>query len=75
MFIPPPIRTSNKCKRCGLRYPTTEVTCIHCKDLTDSEAKELKQKSANEREGNENLGKLFLYITAFIVIVMVLALI
>ena len=75
MFVPPPIRESNKCNRCGLRYPETESECPNCKDLTDSEVESLKSESQNKQEGNTNLGKLFLYITALIVVGMVIALI
>jgi len=75
MFAPPPISHSNKCERCGLRYPESEMECTHCKNLTDPEVDELISKSKNELKGNENLGRLLLYITALIIAGMVIAII
>jgi hypothetical protein len=49
------------------------MECVHCKSLTDSEVDELILKTKMEKEGNTNLGKLLLFITALIILGMVIA--
>ena len=61
VFIPPPIKNTQKCDRCGLQYPIEEKACSHCKDLTDQQVNILILKSQEEQKGNSNLGKLFIY--------------
>ena len=73
MFAPPPIRFSNKCKRCGLRYPSKAQECVHCGNLTDSEMEEMLLIKKSAHKNTANIGKLFLYITALIIVGMVLA--
>jgi len=68
MFVPPPIRFSNKCKRCGLRYPGKEKDCVHCSNLSDIEVKDLLLKKKKEHKASANIGRLFLFITILIVI-------
>ena len=68
MFAPPPIRFSNKCKRCGLRYPRRAGECVHCKGLSD---KEMEEMLANKRRAHVNtaaIGKLFFYIALLILL-------
>ena len=72
IFIPPPIRRTQKCNRCGLLYPKKEASCIHCSNLSDSELNEIKLKISQERQANQNLGKLFLFIAFLILIGMAL---
>lgn len=72
MQVPIRIRFSTKCQRCGLRYPKEESACSHCADLSDHEVQELKDRIESEHAGNVNLGKLFFYITALIIIGMLI---
>lgn len=73
MFAPPPIRFSNKCKRCGLQYPDKAEECIHCSNLTDSEMEEMLVIKKSAHKNTANIGKLFLYITALILVGLVLS--
>jgi len=75
IFIPPSIRRTRKCDRCGLLYPKKETQCTHCADLTDREVEEFKLRIKAEHEGNSNLGKLFFYIVMLIAIGMAILLI
>ncbi len=68
MFAPPPIRFSNKCSRCGLRYPRKAGICIHCNNLSDAEMEEMLLQKRQSHKNTANIGKLFLYITALLVI-------
>lgn len=68
MFAPPPIRFSNKCSRCGLRYPRKAGKCTHCSSLSDTEMEEMLLQKRKAHKNTANIGKLFFYITALIVI-------
>ncbi len=68
LYVPSRVRFSNKCKRCGLRYPKAELECPHCKGLNDVQVADLIQRIKAERKAGANLGKLFLYITLLLVI-------
>lgn len=75
MQVPIKIRFSRKCGRCGLRYPEREPACIHCANLSDREVEALKQEIREQHASNTNLGKLFYYICALLVIgIIILAL-
>lgn len=73
MFVPPPIRFSNKCNRCGLRYPAKAEACVHCNNLTDSEMQDMLLMKKSAHKNTANIGRLFLYITVLIVVGMVVA--
>lgn len=68
IFIPPPLRLSKKCQRCGLRYPFKSEQCVHCADLSESELEELKIKIKQQHKAHKNLGMLFIYIAVLIFI-------
>ena len=68
MYAPPPIRFSNKCKRCGLRYPRKAGKCIHCDGLSDSEMEAMLARKREAHRNTRNIGKLFLYISALLMI-------
>lgn len=68
MLVPIRIRFSRKCKRCGLRYPRREASCIHCNNLSDRELADLKARIREEKTAHGRLGLLFLYIAGLIVI-------
>jgi len=70
IFIPPPLRQSKKCARCGLQYDIEEDECPHCHNLSDAEVALLRQKVEKEAQGESRLGVIFLYIAAVILIVM-----
>lgn len=72
MFVPPIIKFTNKCKRCGLLYPKKETKCSHCSELSDKEVVDLKHRFAKEQKGNANLGKLLLFIASIIALVMMI---
>ncbi len=73
MYAPPPIRFSNKCKRCGLRYPRKAAECVHCNNLTDQQMEAMLLEKRRAHKNTANIGKLFLFITALIVAAMLLA--
>jgi len=68
MLVPPPISFSNKCKRCGLRYPAKATECVHCSNLTDSETEEMLLHKKSAHKNTANIGKLFFYIALLILI-------
>ncbi|MEJ2141845.1 MAG: hypothetical protein P8Y24_05740 [Gammaproteobacteria bacterium] len=72
MFIPPPLRLSKKCQRCGLRYPFRAEQCVHCKHLSDREVEQLKQRVQQQNKAHRNLGILFFYIALLVFIAMLL---
>ncbi len=74
IFIPPPIRRTKKCMRCGQLYPKKAEQCIHCSHLNDQELEELKQQIEKTHQSNKQLGKLFLYLSAIVLIGMAIAL-
>ena len=73
MQVPIRIRFSKKCDRCGLRYPEKETSCTHCAGLSDKEVEELRTRHEDEHAGNANLGRLFFYIAALIVVGLLIA--
>lgn len=68
MYAPPPIRFSNKCKRCGLRYPRIASNCIHCDGLTDVDMENMLLQKKRAHTNTANIGKLFFYIAILIII-------
>jgi len=68
MLVLPPIRLSNKCKRCGLRYPAKAAECVHCSKLTDSEMEEMLLDKKSAHKNTANIGKLFFYIALLMLI-------
>ena len=72
IFIPPPIKLTNKCKRCGLLYPKGDNHCSHCYELTDKEVIDLKNNVIKEHNGNKELGKLLLFFATIIILSMIL---
>ncbi len=68
IIIPPPVRRTKKCKRCGQLYPKKESRCIHCRDLSESEVHQLKLTLEEQHESHQNLGKILMMI-AFLIIV------
>ena len=75
LYFPVAIRFSKKCDRCGQRYPKKEKQCVHCSSLPDSELDNLRKTLEEEHLANSNLGGLFFYIAAIIVVFMVIYLI
>ena len=73
-LIIPPFKRRKKCSRCGLLYPKKEKFCPHCNDLDDKQVHELKLKFQEEQKGNENLGKLFLYLAVIIALLVLITL-
>lgn len=59
-FLPPPIRRSQKCARCGLMFPKKASGCGHCKGLSDNEAQQRKESRQGTDKANANLGILCL---------------
>ena len=68
-FLPPRIRLSKVCERCGLWYPKKKSECTHCKDLGETEVLQLKEKYNRHYEGNSRLGAQFLIIAGVIVLI------
>ena len=67
MFAPPPIRFSNKCKRCGLRYPRKAGKCVHCDGLSEAEMEDMLLQKKRAHVNTANIGNLFLYLAALII--------
>ncbi len=68
MIIPPRLRRVKKCERCELLFSYNEMSCTHCKGLSEQQVVALKQKYADEHEGNANLGKLFFIIAMLLLL-------
>lgn len=66
--MPPPLRFTNKCDRCGQRYPRKHENCPHCKDLTETQLEELKLRVAEQHKANARLGTLFFLLAGFLLI-------
>lgn len=58
-----------------MRYPKKDGICPHCNGLTDDQVTELKAKYEAEQVGDVNLGRLFLYIAALLIVGMLIFLI
>ena len=72
MQLPIKIKFSRKCHRCGLRYPEKEAVCPHCDGLTDEQVRRVRLRHMNSLAGNENLGRLLMYIAGLALVVMVI---
>ena len=59
IFIPPPIRRSQKCPRCGLLFSLKEEKCTHCSGLNSQELIQLLGKFEAQRQGNMKMIVLF----------------
>lgn len=75
-FLPPPIRQSRSCDRCGQRYPGKEGAggddaCPHCDGLTESELAQLKEEIKLRKKSLRDLGYR-LYLIAAILAVLTL---
>lgn len=68
MHVPIRIRFSNKCKRCGLRYPRKSGKCVHCDGLSDAEMETMLTHKKEAHKNTANIGRLFLYISALLLI-------
>jgi len=55
-----------------LRYPREDTDCPHCTGLTDTQVLKIKARHRKELAGNDNLGRLLLYIAGLIVVAMVI---
>ena len=73
MFAPPPIRFSNKCKRCGLRYPRKAGKCVHCYGLSDAQMEAMLLQKRRAHKNTANIGKLFFYIAMLILVGLAIA--
>ena len=72
MYFPIRIKFTRKCKRCGLRYAEQEPVCPHCNGLSDEQVRRIKLRHNNMLAGNENLGRLLMYIAGLIIVGMVI---
>lgn len=68
MQLPINIRRTRQCPRCGLDYPASAPACTHCSKLSDQAVEALKQRYAAEGPAEKNLGMLFIYIAALVII-------
>jgi len=73
MFAPPPIRFSNKCKRCGLRYPRKAGKCVHCDGLSDTQMEAMLLQKRRAHKNTANIGQLFFYIAMLILVGLAIA--
>ncbi len=61
-FFPIRVRKSQVCERCGQWYPKKASQCPHCEGLDEARVQELRERRAEEHQGNANLGNLFLWL-------------
>lgn len=72
-FLPVRIKRTKKCERCGCRYPKVEENCSHCSNLKDgAELNEFLSLRKRRMKANVNLGKLFLYISLLLALILIL---
>ncbi len=64
----PPGAPTDACSRCGLHRPKEAEACPHCADLSDMERVQLRERLHEEQLSSQNLGKLFLYAAALILV-------
>ena len=64
--LPPRVRPSKVCDRCGLWYPKKKNQCPHCEGMNDAEVAVLKEQYEDLHQGNSNLGRQFLLIAAVV---------
>lgn len=55
-----------------MRYPEKEPVCPHCDGLTDQQVRKFRLRHNNALVGNENMGRLLLYIAGLLVVGMVI---
>lgn len=73
MFIPPLIRPSRKCPRCGLRYPARKKNCSHCTGLNDRELERLYERREREHQAHQGLSMQMLILAAVLLVIMLVA--
>jgi len=71
IYIQPPTEPTKTCDRCGLHFSIDEKECTHCKDLSDKQVMLLKIKIRKQQKGNANLGRLFMYISVLLAVLMI----
>lgn len=71
IFIPPKIKSVQKCDRCGLLFSLEDKQCKHCSNLNEKELARFLEKKELEEEGIRKLGiymgGAFLFFVALIV--------
>jgi hypothetical protein len=70
----PSLRTggSQRCERCGLRFPTSKEQCNHCSELSDTEVESLRRRVEREHAGHAELGRVFLILAAVVMALVML---
>ena len=69
LMLPPALRKSVRCDRCGLNFKASERSCTHCADLSDAEALELRRHHAETLQSNAQLGRVFGLLAAVLALV------
>ena len=64
------IDPTKKCERCELHYSIDKENCPYCKDLNDKQVVLLKMKTRKQQKGNAKLGRLFMYVSILLAILM-----
>ena len=59
---------SNKCRRCGQRYPASESVCPYCHGLTDQQLREIRTKRGFGNARNSDLQRVLIYLGVLLVI-------
>ena len=65
-LLPPRVRPSKVCDRCGFWYPKKKNQCTHCKGMNDAEVAILKEQQESLHQGNSDLGRQFLLAAAVV---------
>jgi len=73
VFLPPKIRFSAECERCGMSYPRSELHCPHCADIKDgAELEAFKQQHQDSVQDNKGLGRIFIVVAAILAVIILI---
>lgn len=73
-LLPIRLKPTQRCDRCGLRYPRKASECPHCSGLDEQALAQLRERIAEERAGTTNLGWMMgLAAAALLALVLILA--
>lgn len=75
VFLPPKVKPSQSCERCGHWYDLGLKSCHHCLDLTDAQAQALRARLQQRKRADSSLGGLFLFIAAMVAMAVLLAIV
>ena len=60
-----------QCERCGKPYPAEAAECVHCKDLSDTDLRDIRKMVDEINRRNKGLGLIFAYLVGILLLVVV----